>query len=98
MQGIGKEYALALAEYGLNIVLVSRNKQELENTANEIRDKHKVDTLTVVADFPACELNYVKRITQNKTGLSQPIPQASLINIPSNHHLEVSLGFILASA
>ena len=51
MQGIGKEYALALAEYGLNIVLVSRNKQELENTANEIRDRHRVDSVTLVADF-----------------------------------------------
>ena len=47
VQGIGKEYALALAQSGLNIILVSRNKQELENTANEIRDKHKVDTVTV---------------------------------------------------
>ena len=27
IQGIGREYALALARRGLNIVLVSRNKQ-----------------------------------------------------------------------
>jgi len=50
-QGIGKEYALALAKRGMNIILISRNKQELENVANEIRDVHKVDTNTIVADF-----------------------------------------------
>jgi len=49
--GIGKEYAMALAKQGLNIVLVSRNKQKLDNVANEIRDNYKVDTMTVVADF-----------------------------------------------
>jgi len=50
-QGIGKEYAMTLAKQGLNIVLVSRNKQKLDNVANEIRDSYKVDTMTVVADF-----------------------------------------------
>jgi len=50
-QGIGKEYAMALARNGLNIVLISRNKQKLDNVANEIRDSYKVDTMTVVADF-----------------------------------------------
>ena len=50
-QGIGKEYAMALAKHGLNIVLISRNKQKLDNVANEIRDSYKVDTMTVVADF-----------------------------------------------
>jgi len=49
--GIGKEYALALARQGMNIVLVGRNKQKLDNVANEIRDTYKVDTMTVVADF-----------------------------------------------
>merc|ERR1719450_1507050 len=42
---------MALAKKGLNIVLVSRNKQKLDNVANEIRDNYKVDTMTVVADF-----------------------------------------------
>jgi len=50
-QGIGREYALALARRGLNIVLVSRNKQELENVANEIRDTCAVDTVTLVAEL-----------------------------------------------
>ena len=42
---------MALAKRGMNIILISRNKQELENVANEIRDVHKVDTNTIVADF-----------------------------------------------
>jgi len=69
--GIGKEYALALAQAGLNIILVSRNKQELENTANEIRDKHKVDTLTVVADFT--DTDSVSKVVKKVKSLNHEI-------------------------
>jgi len=69
--GIGKEYSLALAQAGLNIILVSRNKQELENTANEIRDKHKVDTLTVVADFT--EVDGVTKVVKKVKSLNHEI-------------------------
>ena len=50
-RGIGREYAMALGKHGINVVLVSRNKQKLDNVANELRDSFKVDTMTVVADF-----------------------------------------------
>jgi len=69
--GIGKEYALALAQAGLNIILVSRNKQELENTANEIRDKHKVDTVTIVADFT--DTDSVSKVVKKVKSLNNEI-------------------------
>lgn len=34
--GIGKAYAGELAKRGINVVLVSRSKEKLENTAKEI--------------------------------------------------------------
>jgi len=82
-QGIGREYALALAKYGLNIVLISRNKQELENVANEIRDNHKVDTATIVAEFTDADsigkivkkvkaLNHEIGVVVNNVGMMGP--------------------------
>jgi len=82
-QGIGKEYALALARNGLNVVLVSRNKQELENVANEIRDTYKVDTATIVADLSDADnigkivkkvkaLNHEIGVVVNNVGMMGP--------------------------
>lgn len=82
-QGIGREYALALARHGLNVILVSRNKQELENVANEIRDTHKVDTATIVADLSDADnigkivkkvkaLNHEIGVVVNNVGMMGP--------------------------
>lgn len=70
-QGIGREYALALAKQGLNVVLISRNKQELENVSNEIKDLHKVDTATIVADFS--EAGDIGKIVKKVKGLNHEI-------------------------
>ena len=50
---------------------MSKNKQELENTANEIRDKHGVDTLTVVADFT--DTDGVSKAVKKVKSLNQEI-------------------------
>ncbi|XP_069357031.1 inactive hydroxysteroid dehydrogenase-like protein 1 [Maniola hyperantus] len=49
--GIGKQYALELAQRGLNVVLVSRNPDKLKSVAEEIEKLHSVKTKTIVADF-----------------------------------------------
>ncbi|ODQ45704.1 hypothetical protein PICMEDRAFT_16993 [Pichia membranifaciens NRRL Y-2026] len=48
--GIGKEYALQLAERGFNIVLVSRTQAKLELVAAEIEGKYKRQTRVVAFD------------------------------------------------
>ncbi|XP_050442624.1 inactive hydroxysteroid dehydrogenase-like protein 1 [Adelges cooleyi] len=49
--GIGKEYAKALAKRGLNIVLISRNIDKLNKTASEIEREYTVETKVIQADF-----------------------------------------------
>ncbi|KAK4468479.1 hypothetical protein MN116_007682 [Schistosoma mekongi] len=49
--GIGKAYVEELAGDGLNIMLISRNLEKLENVAKEIESTYHVETRIVVADF-----------------------------------------------
>lgn len=49
--GIGKEIANQLAAKGLNIVLVARNQDELNNTKNEIISKYKIEVNSIQADL-----------------------------------------------
>ncbi|KRT85300.1 dehydrogenase, partial [Oryctes borbonicus] len=60
--GIGKEYAKQLAKRGLNVILVSRSKQKLQNTAEEIEKECSVKTKIVVADFSkgAPAINHIR--------------------------------------
>ncbi|CAK1549574.1 unnamed protein product [Leptosia nina] len=48
--GIGKHYALELAQKNINIVLISRNIDKLKNVAEEI-EKYGVKTKIIVADL-----------------------------------------------
>ena len=54
--GIGREYALGLAKKGMNMVLVSRSKQKLEELEKEIIKIHRVKTMIIVADFTKIEV------------------------------------------
>lgn len=54
-QGIGRAYVSALAQRGMNIVLVSRNEEALKKVADEVEEEFKVKTLIIVADFTVSE-------------------------------------------
>ncbi|NWT10210.1 HSDL1 protein, partial [Vireo altiloquus] len=49
--GIGKAYAEELAKHGVNIILVSRNKEKLEAVSRSISETYQVETDFIVADF-----------------------------------------------
>ena len=47
--GIGKEFAMQLAEKGINPVLVARSGEKLDAVSKEIKEKYGVDVRTVAA-------------------------------------------------
>lgn len=49
--GLGKAFAKALANRGLDIVLISRSIEKLEDTAAEIKNSYGVDTRVIEADL-----------------------------------------------
>ncbi|XP_015925339.1 inactive hydroxysteroid dehydrogenase-like protein 1 [Parasteatoda tepidariorum] len=49
--GIGRAYARELARRGMNIIIISRNKEKLDKTAQDIEKEFKVQTFTIQADF-----------------------------------------------
>jgi len=49
--GIGKEFAVQLADMGLNLVLLARRKQRLEDLAHQLESRNKIQTKTIVADL-----------------------------------------------
>lgn len=53
--GIGLEFAMQIAAKGLNVVLVARRRDRLENLAAEIEDNHAVQARIVVADLTKTE-------------------------------------------
>ncbi|KAG7196946.1 hypothetical protein KM043_000214 [Ampulex compressa] len=58
--GIGKAFAQALAEKGLDIVLVSRSLNKLEDVAAEIKQRYAVETRIVQADLTEGQVVYSK--------------------------------------
>ena len=50
-QGIGRAYAHELAKRGINVVLVARNKERLDNVAKDIEGSYNVKTIVIVVDF-----------------------------------------------
>lgn len=83
--GIGKEFALQLAQKGMNVVLVSRTPSKLQAIATEIEEKYGVDTRIYAMDFFEADQAFyddLRRTIQplnvsilvNNVGTSHPIP------------------------
>nr|XP_039268278.1 very-long-chain 3-oxoacyl-CoA reductase-like [Styela clava] len=49
--GIGKAFAVELAKLGLNIILISRNPEKLNQVSKEIKEHYKIETMTIAYDF-----------------------------------------------
>lgn len=84
--GIGKAYARAIANHGINIVLVSRTQSKLDDVAKELGDEFGVEVKTVVVDFVNDDARQYKikiassiegldiRILVNNVGMSYSLP------------------------
>jgi len=62
--GIGKEFALQLAQKGFNVVLVSRTLAKLEALAEEIHEKYGVETKCVAIDYAKATLEDFERLQE----------------------------------
>jgi 17beta-estradiol 17-dehydrogenase / very-long-chain 3-oxoacyl-CoA reductase len=51
--GIGESYAHELAKKGVNVVLISRSKEQLDRVSQEIQTKYKVQTKIIAVDLGA---------------------------------------------
>lgn len=58
--GLGKAFAKALAEKGMDIVLVSRSLSKLKDVAAEIERKYHVETRVVEADLTEGQMIYAE--------------------------------------
>ncbi|XP_017056584.1 inactive hydroxysteroid dehydrogenase-like protein 1 [Drosophila ficusphila] len=104
--GIGKEYAKALARQNVNVVLIARNEEKLQAVAKEIAEiVPKVQTKIVVADFTKGSLVYEHieketasipiSILVNNVGIGTPSPvltftQETIQNIIDTNVVAVS--------
>lgn len=63
--GIGLEYALLFAEKGLNVILIGRNQEKLDNVKQRIRQKHQnIDVQAIKADLNSDDPKLYQRISQ----------------------------------
>lgn len=53
--GIGRDMARELAKKKYNLVIVSRNKEELEKVAKELEEKYKIKVETIDSDLSVAE-------------------------------------------
>jgi len=49
--GLGAAYAEALAQRGLNLVLIAREKERLDKTSNRLREQYGVEVTALTADM-----------------------------------------------
>ncbi|NNE47996.1 MAG: SDR family NAD(P)-dependent oxidoreductase, partial [Rhodothermales bacterium] len=50
-EGLGEAFASALARCGLNLVLVARRAEKLEDLASRLSQSHQIDVLAITADL-----------------------------------------------
>lgn len=80
--GLGKAFAKALAQKGLDIVLVSRSMSKLKDVAAEIEREYSVDTRVVEADLTEGQVVYAEIA---KTTQDLEVTNLTLILINSLH-------------
>lgn len=69
--GIGAAFATALARRGLNLVLVARDTARLDQFAQELRSRYRVDVETLNADLS--DRSHVDRVARRLENQEQPI-------------------------
>ena len=68
-KGIGRGIANAMAEYGANLVIVSRHQNECDSVANEISNKYGISAIGISADITKkADIDELVNKTNNRFG------------------------------
>ena len=93
-EGLGAAFADECASRGCNVVLVARRQELMEETAAGIRDRHGVETRTLVADLGRPDIGeLVASVTDDiEVGFfvynAAAAPQGLFVNVPLEEHLQ----------
>ena len=90
-EGLGAAYAREIASKGLNVILIARGKEKLEELAKEIGETYSVDAVTVELDLSNENLiaELSKRIKGLEIGLFVYNAALSPIGLFHNNSLEI---------
>lgn len=92
-RGIGRAFAVALAEAGFDVLLVDRQTEDGEALANELRDAHGIDAQLIAYDLASPDLasaalqwveHYDIGLLVANAGIS---PMGDFVEIPLDTHL-----------
>lgn len=94
--GIGKAIAKELASKGLNLILVARREEELQQAAKEIKAEHLIDVVLISADLLTDEgIQTVKEKSEKyKVGLLIPAAGLEVNGAFEKNNLEKELRVI----
>ncbi|KAJ9584017.1 hypothetical protein L9F63_021646 [Diploptera punctata] len=84
--GLGKAYAEALAKLGINIILISRDREKLQTVAAKLEEDYQISTKIIEADFTDNSSEAYGKIEKdlwsleigiliNNVGISNPHPE-----------------------
>jgi short-subunit dehydrogenase len=93
-EGLGAAFADECASRGCNVVLVARRQELLDETASGLRDRHGIETRTLVADLGRADIGeLVASVTDDiEVGFfvynAAAAPQGLFVNVPLDVHIQ----------
>jgi short-subunit dehydrogenase len=95
--GIGLELAKCFAADGCKLILVARNKEALENLAEELRGRNKIEVIVLPADlsFPETPKRIFQELSAQKIFVDVLVNNAGFglhdifVNLPLQRQLEI---------
>ncbi|RZF36738.1 hypothetical protein LSTR_LSTR005051 [Laodelphax striatellus] len=85
--GIGKSFAFELAKKGMNVVLISRSQEKLEDLAKELTSRYQIKTKIIVVDFV--------NIRDSQPEIEQHLASLDIGLLVNNVGVSIGIGYFL---
>jgi short-subunit dehydrogenase len=95
-QGLGAAYSEALAKEGYDLILIARGKDQLEATAQHIREQNKVNVITIPCDLSETEAVQKILDTIGETEVDFIVYNAAIpyighyLDLPAEQHVRIA--------